>query len=115
MIYLGGILVLLLFGIMFTKRGSTKELISENRNTWLGGVLALAIFVGMGWIFWQTDIPIADEFLSSTVDAKADNIRMLGIALMTDHLVAFEVAGILLLAALIGAAYIAGKKTTPTD
>ncbi len=116
MIYLGGVLVLLLFGIMFTKRGNTKLLVSENRGVWGGSLLALAIFSGMCWVFGQVSIPTnasAAHAMSSAL--REDNIRTLGIALMTEHVVAFELAGVLLLAALIGAAFIAGKKTTPTD
>ncbi len=112
MIYLGGILVLLLFGIMFTKRGNTRLLISENRNTTVGALLALSIFLGMAWVFWNSKMPVMPKEEGKVI-ADVDNIRTLGISLMTDHVVAFEVAGVLLLVALIGAAFIAGKKTTP--
>lgn len=113
MIYLGGILVLLLFGIMFTKRGSTKLLITENRGLLRGSLLALAIFLGMFWAL--IDVPIPSVALEEATALREDNIRTLGISLMTEHVVAFELAGVLLLAALIGAAFIAGKKITPTE
>jgi len=112
MIYLGGILVLLLFGIMFTKRGGTRLLISENRNTTIGALLALTIFLGMAWVFWNSKIPVLPNGTNTEI-ADTEHIKTLGISLMTDHVVAFEVAGVLLLVALIGAAFIAGKKTTP--
>ncbi|MEM1136594.1 MAG: NADH-quinone oxidoreductase subunit J [Bacteroidota bacterium] len=113
MIYVGGILVLLLFGIMFTKRSSTKLLVTENRNVLSGSLLVLAIFSSIGWIFYKTDFKKIDTLqqgTSSLVTAD-EKFRNLGISLMTDYVLAFELAGVLLLVALIGAAFIAGKKT----
>ncbi|MBT28699.1 MAG: hypothetical protein CMO01_03480 [Thalassobius sp.] len=118
MIYVGGILVLLLFGIMFTKRTSTRLLIAENRNALQGGITGLAIFGSMAWIFSKVDfskINSLQEQASTEVRPAEENLRSLGISLMTEYVLAFEVAGILLLAALIGAVFIAGKKNAHVE
>ena len=117
MIYVGGILVLLLFGIMFTKRTSTRLLIAENRNAVQGSLLALAIFSSIAWVFYRTDFTKLNQVkqqVPETINAE-EKLRTLGISLMTEYVLAFEIAGVLLLAALIGAAFIAGKKNAHVE
>jgi len=49
----------------------------------------------------------------TTADAihTQSTVRTIGVALMSEYVLVFEAAGILLLMALIGAAFIAGRKT----
>lgn len=110
-IYVGGVLVLLIFGVMLTSKTTDRYLSSQTYNRFIGllagaGLLAIftiiilqADFTSLNWIKQATQHPIS----SSTVAS-------IGVSLMTDFVLPFEVAGILLMVALLGAAYIAGKK-----
>ncbi len=108
MIYIGGILVLLIFGVMLTsnitgvdlKTGSMSKL-----QRWIMTVISLLIAIGLAIMYSTTDWVRKDiPEVNSTVDT-------IGNLLLTDYLIAFEVASVLLLIAIIGAALIARHKT----
>lgn len=96
MIYAGGVLVLLLFGIMITARmtGALPQVGTSHR--WLG--LAVGISV-VALIVTCLDRTL---FLWSF---KSDNNKAsaIGIKLVTDFVAPFELSGVLLLASLISA------------
>ena len=116
MIYVGGILVLLIFGIMLTQKSKSavsatapNRILSESRNNLLGGVLAFCIFSGLVWIFRKAQFAKLERqhFDSQPLTSKVNSI---GIQLMTDFSLPFEIAGVLLLMVLMGAAYLAKEK-----
>lgn len=102
LIYAGGILVVIIFGIMLTSKISGKPLVVEHAN-WFGGLLVSGLlFVILTYFISQ------QTFISTSPHISAYNqINSIGIGLMTDFVLPFEVAGILLLAALIGASVLA--------
>lgn len=109
MIYVGGILVLLLFGIMLTRKpqkqhnafeGNYIE-VTNSRRFW-----SIVASVGLFLLFSITLLS-ANFSLTGEVIATQTTIPTFGMALMTSHLLPFEIAGILLLIALVGAAYLA--------
>lgn len=112
-IYVGGVLVLLIFGIMLTGRGAGTGPVSGTHNRLVallaaGGAFALFVLLifrlnapALGWIR-------AAEATGRTVTGST--LTGMGMHLMTTSVLPFEVAGLLLLMALIGAAFIAGKK-----
>ncbi|MCF0072434.1 NADH-quinone oxidoreductase subunit J [Dyadobacter sp. CY261] len=109
MIYVGGILVLLIFGIMLTQKkeksdDSTRHNRVEapiSRQVW-GSLIGTGFFILMLKVILSSDFKMAGEEMSSK-----STIKTIGVALMTSHLLPFEIAAILLLVALIGAAYLA--------
>lgn len=119
MIYVGGVLVLIVFGVMLTapavrsqadpaNRSSQRpNAVFTNHRSWLwplllagGTFLALYQVLSRG-VFTMLNRPVKYQ---TTVDT-------IGKQLMTEYLVPFEIAGILLLVALVGAAYLAMPKT----
>ncbi len=101
LIYVGGVLVILIFGIMLTQRLVDAD-IRSGRIQFFPTLLALGIvFLFLLLVIFNTpwDIQGPASFQSSTFD--------IGTLLMTEWLLPFEVASILLLAALIGAVGIA--------
>ena len=105
LIYAGGILVLIIFGIMLTMRVSDKPLAVEHTHV-LSGVVAGLSFFGLltySLSTWQVIPP-------DSAETAGPGAREFGIALMTDFVLPFEVAGIVLLTALIGAAIISSFK-----
>jgi NADH-quinone oxidoreductase subunit J len=109
LIYAGGILVLIIFGIMLTMRLSDKPLAVEH-NYVLSGVLAGFSIFGLltySLSLWHF-IPLTPTETGGT------EVRDFGIALMTSFVLPFEVAGLVLLTSLIGAAIVSSFKTPTT-
>lgn len=115
MIYIGGVLILMMFGIMLTHRIDGNRLETQNKGVLLGSLLGLGL---LGFLLY----PIKDGFplfdFGSQPTSEFTITEQIGIHLMTTELIALEVTAVLLLMALIGAAYIAGlnlKKKHGTD
>lgn len=103
-IYVGAITVLFLFAIMLTHRSYAPDSNPPN-SQWLAAA-AIATMVGgilVGGIL-QARFAISD---APTPGGVADVTRGLGQLLMGPFLIPFEIAGLLLLAAMIGAIVIA--------
>ncbi|MCF2489727.1 NADH-quinone oxidoreductase subunit J [Dyadobacter sp. CY347] len=108
MIYVGGILVLLIFGIMLTQKKKNDDSQHHNRveillsrEVW-GFLLGVGIFVALFKIISSANFKMIGDSISSR-----STIKTIGVELMTSHLLPFEIAAILLLVALVGAAYLA--------
>ncbi|MDA0748822.1 MAG: NADH-quinone oxidoreductase subunit J [bacterium] len=103
LIYVGGILILLLFGVMLTNRIYDTNLLSE-RVQFVPSVVAMgAVFALLAYVIINTSWR-----LSSTAPPES-TVAEIGRALMTNYLLPFEVAGMLLLAALLGASMLASR------
>ena len=103
MVYVGGVLVLLLFGVMYTnKKRADMMQVGLGRN-WQG------LLVGGGFAALLCYAIANASWLPSASDAASlgNTTPTLGISLMTTHILAFEAVAILLLLALIGAINIA--------
>jgi len=107
MIYIGGILILIIFGVMLTTRITGVDVKSGTSGKFqigLAGVLSMLIAAALIFVFITTKWYLAD---SAEVVKTADQI---GNELLTNYLLAFEAASMLLLIAIVGAAFIARKK-----
>jgi NADH-quinone oxidoreductase subunit J len=104
LIYVGGILVLLLFGVMLTNKVIDVEMKTGVLQTYpaaiICGITAGALLV----VFWSTDWNVVqnDGVMTSTS-------HTLGEMFMTSYVLPFEIASIVLLVALVGAAMIARR------
>jgi NADH:ubiquinone oxidoreductase subunit 6 (subunit J) len=111
LIYAGGIVVLVIFGIMLTHKSATKSEAIKNNNT-LG-----AVFIGAGALFLLINFASKSMFVVRAVPKPPEqfnSIETIGIELLTDYVLPFELTGILLLVVLAGAATIAGYKSKKT-
>ncbi|MFC1525083.1 NADH-quinone oxidoreductase subunit J [Planctomycetota bacterium] len=103
LIYVGGILVLLLFAVMLTHNISEVKLSNPATKPWIAGPIVLIILAGLIWVFVSTDWPVNELVTESTTKA-------IGRSILGPYLLPFEVVSALLLAALIGAAFLARAK-----
>ncbi len=104
LIYLGAISVLIIFAIMLTQAGDASLRAPFHRQAPLA-VLAAVIVVGLvGWAVVQTDWGAV-----GSATAVAVNLQGLAIALFTDYALPFEIISLLLLAAIIGAIFLARR------
>ncbi len=101
MVYVGGILILLLFGIMLTNKITSVEIRNESTFV-IPTIIAVGIFAAF-LIFVMTETnwtTLAPQFPNST-------IKLLGRELLTSYSFVFELLAVILLIALIGAATLA--------
>jgi NADH-quinone oxidoreductase subunit J len=107
LVYVGGILVLLVFGVLLTARVRAR-LGLESRPKALVPVLA-GVLVFAALFFGISD---TDFRADAATDAPEPTTAEIGKAFLHPerHLVAFELASVLLLAALIGAAYLVRRR-----
>ena len=105
-IYIGAIAILVIFAIMLTRKVAADSGPQINSNWGWGAALAAALFGALFWIFqgWS-GINTALQPLSES----QDTVVQLGQALLApdEYLLVFDVASVLLLAALIGSIMIA--------
>jgi NADH:ubiquinone oxidoreductase subunit 6 (subunit J) len=78
---------------------------SHNEQIGVGAVASATLFVAITAALWSTSWP------TSEIPPAVDNVRSIGRLLMTRFVLPFEIASVLLLAAMIGAIVIAAKET----
>ncbi len=109
LIYAGGVLVLIVFGIMLTGRVTGKPLEADSKNIFMGTL------VGLGFLFllvYAINLTTFN-FLPPPADHdQQQHVEKIGVLMMSDYVAPFELAGILLLISLVGAAVIASFTKT---
>lgn len=104
-VYVGGILVLLVFGIMLTNRISTARISQTSFQKWLGAIVTIVLFAILLSVILSHDWAAMSE-----AKAFESTVEGIGELLFSDYLILFEIASVLLLGALIGAATLARKE-----
>lgn len=107
LIYVGAVVVILLFGIMLTKApiGLTPDLDNESSRIW--GLVAGLVFLGVvAFVLWRHFASVPALELSAPAAGASESI---GRSLLVDWVVPFEAVSMVLLAALIGALAMARK------
>ncbi len=105
-VYIGAIAILFLFAVMLTRRDALERGPQTRRNWWIPALLGLLILAGLIYlILGQPNV----NRLVSAFPAGFDPLRALGNALVSPdaYVLPFEVASVLLLAALVGAIFVA--------
>ncbi len=104
LVYLGAVMVLLLFGVMLTraKIGAEDDLDHEQR--WIGGLVAVGMLAVMGYslleAYGSTQLP---------ADMQPQRVGPISDEIFSTYIVPFEALSVLLLAALIGAVVVARR------
>ena len=113
-VYAGGTLILIIFGVMLTSKGPFTHFEAK-----LGEVI-IALSLGTIVLFALSMAILRTNFTDELLAAGPYPIDRLGQVLLGDYLVPFEIISVLLLAVMIGAAYLAkgrrreGDAPTPT-
>jgi NADH:ubiquinone oxidoreductase subunit 6 (subunit J) len=104
LIYVGAVSTLILFAIMLTRRLMNAGERQRNEQWLLSAIVAVGLFVVLVLLLVQVNWPVVN------VAVPDDYLNRLGQDLMGRYVLPFEVAAVLLLAALVGAIVIARER-----
>ena len=105
LVYIGAVIVLLLFGVMLTKASIGEEENINMPNRALPAVIATLMFAVMSYA-------IIDTYRGEKLpEETGTNAATVSDSIFSDFIIPFEAVSVLLLAALIGAVVIARKET----
>lgn len=109
-VYAGGTLILIIFGVMLTAKSPFSKLQPKRAEVVIAVLIGLVFLSGLVagiWSAWDTGW-FGTEPL---VMGETYPVAKLGQILLGDYLIPFEIASVLLLVVMIGAAYLAkGRK-----
>jgi NADH-quinone oxidoreductase subunit J len=107
-VYIGAIAIMFIFAVMLTRREMLDKGPQMNKRAWLAGLLGVLLFASMVYMLssWAgfNKLP--------TLVGETDTLALLGNSLLlpSAYLLPFEVASVLLLAALVGAVYVSSNR-----
>ncbi|POX41781.1 proton-conducting membrane transporter [Streptomyces sp. Ru73] len=105
LIYVGSVVVLLLFGLMLTKAPIGRSPDADSGNRWAALLVAVASAAALVWV-------VVDAFRASWIDldgAAQGSTAVSGRSLFQHWVLPFEALSVLLLAALVGAIVLSRK------
>jgi len=110
-VYAGGVVILMLFAIMLT--GGVQEFFNKfglDKTPSMGSAKTYSIagisMLITAFIVMKVLAPVFKSHTQGELPAFETTVEKLGVLLVTDHVLAFEISSILLLGALVGAAVI---------
>ncbi len=107
-VYSGGTLILIIFGVMLTSKNPFAHL---QVQLWEKIVaIGLALAIGGLVLFALVRTPHVINANQLMASSGYDQVHAIGQGLLSTQLVAFEVAGVLLLVVMVGAAYMARRR-----
>jgi NADH-quinone oxidoreductase subunit J len=108
-VYAGGTLILIIFGVMLTSKSPFSrfepKLVEVVIALSIGSILLIALIAGI----------VRTHFASHAIEAGGYPVDKLGQTLLGDYLIPFELASVLLLVVMIGAAYLAKGRRRETE
>lgn len=105
LIYVGSVVVLLLFGLMLTRAPIGRSPDADSGNRWAALTVAIAAAAALVWV-------VVDAFRTTWIDldgAAAGSTEVTGASLFQSWVLPFEALSVLLLTALVGAIVLSRK------
>ena len=108
-VYIGAIAILFIFAVMLTRKDMRDAGPQMNSNWWAGALVAVLVFGGLTSLLSGLS---GFQNTAAALPSGFDAISLLGESLTSPEafVLPFEVASVLLLAALVGAVYVAFNK-----
>ena len=104
LVYVGGILVLTIFAVMLTHRIADVNV----SNRAVGRPLAVLLVGAIGW--WMIKVGTAATWVVKQPGTPEPTTYGIGNAFLTDYVLPYEIASLVLLVALIGAVVVSRKE-----
>lgn len=103
LIYVGAVVVLLLFGLMLTRAQIGKTAL-DRQQRWLAAPVAISLFAVTTPVLWRHF-----DGVMISLENQSGNTEALGFEIFTNFVLPFEILSVLLLAALVGAVFLAKR------
>jgi NADH:ubiquinone oxidoreductase subunit 6 (subunit J) len=105
-VYIGAIAILFIFAVMLTRKDMRDSGQQLNRGWWSGALVAVLTFGGLATLFQNWN---GISKTAAAIPSDFDAVGQLGAQLTSPeaYVLPFEVASVLLLAAMVGAVYVA--------
>lgn len=105
LVYVGAVIILMMFALMLTHRVMTTRLKQVNNQWWIAAPVTAGILAILGRFFvlgpWHY-----------TIQPQPPTTGIIGLALLRDYVLPFELASVVLLAAMVGAIVLAKEDKT---
>ena len=101
--YVGGVVTLMVFGVMVTRKHEASTVPVDGTSRVRGALAALGFFGVVTAAIFRTD-------LTSFLPVETQSTQDLAVSLLDPYLLAFEVASVLLLAAIVSAVVLARRR-----
>jgi len=105
-VYVGAVMVLFLFVVMMLNINFEKLRAGFISYLPMGIAVALVLFIEIGGLLYASILspaPLAPVSSAIPDPAELNNAEAIGVVLYTDYLLAFQISGVILLVAMIGA------------
>jgi NADH-quinone oxidoreductase subunit J len=108
-VYVGAIAILVLFAVMLTRHVMSEDQPQLNRSWWIASLATIGLFTGMVLVMRTWPIFTTTQ---RAVGPGGEDLQKLGFAFVdpSGFMIPFEIVSVLLLAALIGAVFIAAER-----
>lgn len=103
-IYIGGILVLVLFAVMLTTKIGERKLSNKSMAPWLAFICVAAF----GVLMWE--VVMHAKFNVASIQTFAPTTAAIGELLLKDYLLPFEIVSLVLVLVLVGAVALARRE-----
>jgi NADH-quinone oxidoreductase subunit J len=107
LVYIGSVIVLILFALMLTRTKVGDSTNISNNQKIFAALISIILFVSLSAVFYYSKINAVAENASSL---KIVSIKEFANILFSKYTLPFEVASVLLLAALVGSVVLAMKE-----
>jgi len=106
--YVGGVVTLMIFGVMITRRHDGSRIEAGAVKPLRAAAAAIGLFAVLGYAVVETEFPMVERAVPPTTSDLARS-------LLDDNLFAFELASLLLLAAIVGSVVLARRRDSEPE
>jgi NADH-quinone oxidoreductase subunit J len=108
-VYIGAIAVLIIFTVMLTRHGDERQIPGTTTGWPVAALLSLSLFAGLAYLYLTSS---RTAVMAPALDSELNLVSELGQQLVSPsaYVLPFELASVLLLAALIGSIVVAWRK-----
>lgn len=110
LVYVGAVMVLFLFVVMMLDINVEEMREGFTRYVWLGIAVALGVIGEIGYVIWARSEGLQFTSVPAPLPADYSSATELGAVLFSEHIYAFEIAGFILLLAIVAAISLTMRK-----
>ncbi|MBE7557572.1 NADH-quinone oxidoreductase subunit J [bacterium] len=103
LVYVGGVVILLIFGVMLTSKMAQPDIPPRNRQTLAAALLALLLFCATAYVLTTHPWMVSAE-------PPAVPVAEIGVGLLQKYVLPFEIVSVVLLVAMVGAIVLARRE-----